>query len=175
MRAGHHAAMAAGATMPNFAVTPSPTQTQQPPPTTPLQAPAFPQCDDTAENDDTVEDNPTTQSLFPPFDRLCHDSVVSMCDDWFGEGESSHSGHGGIKSLYGNKNWRKTLGNDAHKREADKKMSQKIKRIGECMEKKRLAGSTREEVITAIESLLAASPKTKACLTGIDKLLKSEA
>ena len=84
-----------------------------------------------------------------------------------------HCDHGGIKSLCGNKAWRKSLGNEANKREADKKMLQKTKRIGEFMEKKRLAGSDREEVISVIDSLLAASPKTKACLTGIDKLIKS--
>ena len=53
-------------------------------------------------------------------------------------------------------------------------MLQKMKRIGEYMEKKGDSGETREQIFQHIRELIASSPKNKETLTGIDKLLTQE-
>jgi hypothetical protein len=64
------------------------------------------------------------------------------------------------------------LGSNASKREADKKMLQKMKRIGEYMENRMNGGESKEQMVTHLRQLIAQSPKNKETLTGIDKLLK---
>ena len=117
----------------------------------------------------------TPNSVFPEFDRLSYESIEQTYDDWFGDNESLYAPHGGIKQLYDNKQWRKSLGCDASKREADKKMLQKMKRIGEYMENYINNGKTKEQMAFHLRELLSNSPKNKETLTGIDKLLKDEA
>ena len=119
--------------------------------------------------------NVTAASAYPEFDRLCYEAIEQIHDDWFGEGTSAYVSHGGIKSLYDNKEWRKSLGSNASKREADKKMLQKMKRIGDYMENRMNDGETKDQVTHHMRTLLQASPKSKETLTGIDKLLKDEA
>lgn len=79
-------------------------------------------------------DRTPTQSSIPPFSRLIYESLDKIYDDWFGVGESPYKGHGGIKSLYGKSHFTKTLGDDPNKIKADKKMLQKMRRIGEYFE-----------------------------------------
>jgi hypothetical protein len=106
---------------------------------------------------------------------MCYDSITQIHDDWFGVANSVYTSHGGIKTLYNNKQWRKSLGNDASKREADKKMLQKMKRIGDYMERFQDEGKSKEQTVEHLRSLLLQHPKIKETLTGIDKLLKEEA
>jgi hypothetical protein len=121
------------------------------------------------------DDNNASASLYPEFDRLCYESIDQIYCDWFGEGKSAYATHGGIKSLYDKKEWRKSLGSNASKREADKKMLQKMKRIGDYMENHMNGGESKEQMVTHLRQLIAQSPKHKETLTGIDKLLKDEA
>ena len=118
------------------------------------------------------EEEGQSPATYPKFDRLAYKSIEQIQEDWFGEGNSAYAGHGGIKTLYNNKLWRQSLGTDAIKREANKKMLQKMKRIGEYMEKKRLEGKPTEEVAASLRQRLSNNPKLKETLTGIDKLLK---
>ena len=123
--------------------------------------------------------NNTTNSeqlvvTMPDFDRLAYESLEQINDDWFGEGDSPYSEYGGIKSLYDNRDWRKIIGSNPIKREADKKMLQKMKRIGDFIDNLRGQGKSTNEAIAAIRVLLVNSPKTKETLTGIDKLLKKQ-
>lgn len=67
------------------------------------------------------------------------------------------------------------MGNDASKREADKKMLQEMKRIGDYMERFQDEGKSKEQTVEHLRSLLLQHPKIKETLTGIDKLLKEEA
>ena len=119
-----------------------------------------------------TEDNPCPTQC-PVFDRLCYESIEQMHNDWFGTDNSPYCSHGGIKGLYNNKQWRKSLGSEANKREADKKMLQKMKRIGDYFEKEMSNGKTMEEIAAFLRELISKSPKTKETLTGIDSLLKN--
>ena len=65
------------------------------------------------------------QFLCLEFDCLGCNSVEQMHKDWFGEGTSLCSTHGGIKSKHDSKQWRKFLGTDANKRGVDEKCSKK--------------------------------------------------
>ena len=103
---------------------------------------------------------------FPEFDRLSYDSLDTIHNDWFGVNDSPYTVYGGIKTVYNNKEWRKSLGNEASKREADKKMLQKMKRIGDYMEQRQNNGETAEQVLQHLRDLIAKSTKTKETLTG---------
>ena len=125
----------------------------------------------------TAPEHPTRNEegpLFPEFDRLCHESIEQTCNDWFGEGDSPCTSHGGIKTLCDNKAWRKSSGKVPGKREADKKMLQKMKRTGGCIECAMDSGKTKEEVASQLREMTAKSPKSKEALAGIDALLKNE-
>ena len=64
------------------------------------------------------------------------------------------------------------MGNCPHKRENDKKMLQKLKRIGDFMEHHQQRGLSPDQVKDIIRDYLEKSPKSKETLTGIDKLIK---
>lgn len=166
-RVGHEALSGVAAVSPTNALTHSPTKS----PPNPTANQVTPREDTT----DPQDDDGTSTNSFPDFDRLAYDSVEVIYDDWFGDGNSEYQDLGGIKSLYNNRAWRKSLGNNKSKREADKKMLQKFKRIGEYMQDLRMDGQDRDDVISHINGLLSSSPKSTPSLTGIAKLLKSEA
>jgi len=125
-----------------------------------------------AQGNTTQGSEETGGNGFPEFDRLSCDSTEQIHDDWFGTNGSPCMTHGGLKSLCDNKLWRKSLGDSAKKRENDKKMLQKIKRIGEYMESVHGDGSGRQEIIEKIRVAMKESPKSTETLTGIDKVLK---
>ena len=143
-------------------------------PASPVPAPVTP-ATNTRETATPPTQERTSDNRFPIFDRLDYDSVEKIHDDWFGENNSEYSPHNGLKTLCNNKDWRKSLGNDHSKREADKKMLQKMKYIGDYMATKRLEGSDRNDVIEDIKEVLSLYPKTSESLTGIAKVLKCEA
>ena len=114
----------------------------------------------------------SSDDRFPKFDRLGYDSIVGIYDDWFGDGDSAYCQFGGIKDLHNNKEWRNSLGDDAKKRGADKKMSQKMKRIGEHITQRRLQGETKEQVVQHLKEVMSKSPKSSETLTGIANVLQ---
>lgn len=116
---------------------------------------------------------PVVQGIsFPEFDRLSYDSIEMIYNDWFGEDDSPFAPHGGVKNLYENKQWRKSLGNNPSKREADKKMLQKMKRIGTYMENYISNNKTKDLLVSHLRQMVEESPKSSETLTGIDKLIQ---
>lgn len=127
----------------------------------------------TSPGQNTTTTNVEGQPLaFPTFDRLCYDSIDQIHSDWFGMPDSAYTHLSGLKSLYSCRKWRKSLGNCPHKRENDKKMLQKLKRIGDFMEHHQQRGLSPDQVKDIIRDFLEKSPKSKETLTGIDKLIK---
>ena len=147
------------------AITPSPPQDTTPSPatTTATRTTALPPPD----SPDTL---PETNGI-PVFDRLAYDSVELIYKDWFGEGENAYREHGGVKSLYNNKLFRKNLGDDKKKRQSDKKMLQKMQHIGKYMEEMQKEGLTKNEIVHHIHHVVLGPTKSKPTLTGIDKAL----
>ena len=138
------------------------------PPDNPLENEMF----QTTGGDNAVHNN--TQPTMPQFDRLAYTTLDQIYNDWFGESDSIFSTWGGVKALYNNKDFRKALGTEKTKCDADKKMLQKMRRIGEYIEASITPQNDKQCVFMHIRQLIAASPKNAESLTGIDKLLQRE-
>ena len=76
--------------------------------------------------------------------------------------------------LHSNIQFTKSLGANPNKVKADKKMLQKMRRIGEYFDANCPGGNNKEAVFQHIRNLIKASPKSKETLTGIDKLITEE-
>ena len=71
-----------------------------------------------------------------------------------------------------NRDWQKIIGSSPTKQEADKKMLQKVKQIGDFIDSLCGQGKSTNKSLAAIQVLLANLLKSKKILTEIDKLLK---
>ena len=76
--------------------------------------------------------------------------------------------------LCSNTQFAKSLGAGANKVRADKKMLQKMRRIGEYFDANCPDGNNKEAAFQHLRNLIQASPKSKETLTGIDKLIAEE-
>ena len=114
------------------------------------------------------------EANYPQFDRLSYNSLDKILDDWYGSGDSLFRPHGGISKLYDNQNFRKTISGNKAKVQADKKMLQKMRRIGDYYEenKERLGGVPK--VTEHLRELLSKSPKSNETMTGLDHLISRE-
>ena len=155
------------AVLPHNATSPQqPTQLAVQPPVTPEG--------EVAEHSGDDGDCPSLPPSLPEFDRLGYNSLEQIYNDWFGKEDSLFPPHGGIKSLYDKKEFRKSLGSDANKRAADKKMLQKMRRIGEYISSNCNDQSDVQCVFQHLRSLLSKSSKKDETLTGIDQIITKE-
>ena len=117
---------------------------------------------------------PTATSPFPPFDRLSYNSLDQIYKDWMGIGDSVFCCNGGLKSIYDDKVFRKSLGEDQNSRATAKKMLQKMRRIGEYICANTAGDSDVQAVFRHLRQLLAKSGKKEETLTGLDLLVRKE-
>jgi len=123
---------------------------------------------------DTTTEPCSINVVFPSFDRLAYHSLEQIYDDWFGSPSTPFHGHGGLKALHTNRAFRAYIATNKQKKEADKKMLQKMRRIGEYFEAKMMMGQDKETVMNHIRLLISNSPKNDETLTGVDQLLTKE-
>ena len=81
---------------------------------------------------------------------------------------------GGLLKLYDNAQFRKSITGDKGKVQADKKMLQKMRRIGNYFEENKGPLGGLDKVVEHLRNLQKTSNKGKETITGIDQLISRE-
>ena len=149
----------------------------------PVRSPTVVSPPDVTQHCTTVFDNCTDEGdscfapshvTYPAFDRLAYDSIERIVDDWFGLGNSPYKLLGGLSKLYDKADFRKSITGGKEKVQADKKMLQKMRRIGDYFEENKANLGGLDQVVEHLRKLQKTSNKTKETITGIDQLITRE-